>query len=576
LPNIQGENVAQHSEQLSAKLSEQILNFCSHVAGSCKMTAVCIVGDCGLGFFNNKAIVEVLLIIRDFPPRLMNYVNVFDGRNVIVVAVDNWIFERDVDRGFLGEALACRLIFPYIILTNEDYLHVQEVKLKKRLILELLENLVLDFPELSYEIQIKPAYFMYETMLSRARLYPPMIYNLSNFMQNTFKKENTEHALQSYSEALKELEKEGIISSSNDYVKISKEFAEDIEKRKSRFINLFKTAQRTLFTHLLGIFPKTLSFLSQNREIFLKLQNIAAEKSKVANQIEDSKEYLYVPTASGLVSLANMMDIEAFSRKVLSASKDAKITVEDIGGILNDVYLIRVLAEGKERRIVVKSFKDWSSFKWFPLTLWTVGTRTFAVLGRSRLERECAINQMLYSKGFNVPKILHISHNQRLVFMEHVEGESLEKAIKRIMGAKAAKGMDEDLSIISGVGEKFAQVHALGISLGDTKPENILIGKKGEIYLLDFEQASRNGDKVWDIAEFLYYAGHYISPFAGAQPAELIAKAFIEGYLKAGGSVRIVRAAGNPKYTKVFSVFTLPHIILVISNICRRAGKEAQ
>ena len=358
-------------------------------------------------------------------------------------------------------------------------------------------------------------------------------------------------------------------------MKISKEFAEDVKNRKTRFINLFKTAQRTLFTHLLGIFPTTLSLLSQNKEIFLKSQTIA-EKSKITNQTEDSKRYLYVPTASGLVSLTNMMDIETFSRKVLSASKDAKIEVEDIGGILNDVYLIRVVVKGRERRIVVKSFKDWSSFKWFPLTLWTVGTRTFAVLGRSRLERECAINQLLYSNGFSVPKILHVSHSRRLIFMEYMEGESLEKVIKRIMGAKAAKDQDENLRVISGVGENFAQVHALGISLGDTKPENILIGKKDEIYLLDFEQASRNGDKVWDIAEFLYYAGHYISPFAGTQPAEIIAKAFIEGYLKAGGSVKIVRAAGNPKYTKVFSVFTLPHIILVISNICRKAGKETK
>jgi tRNA A-37 threonylcarbamoyl transferase component Bud32 len=136
--------------------------------------------------------------------------------------------------------------------------------------------------------------------------------------------------------------------------------------------------------------------------------------------------------------------------------------------------------------------------------------------------------------------------------------------------------MDEDLSIISKVGEKFAQVHAFGISLGDAKPENILVGRGGEIYLLDFEQASRNGDKVWDIAEFLYYAGHYSSPFVGTKPAELIAKAFVEGYLKAGGSAKIVKDAGNPKYTKVFSVFTLPHIILVISNICRKAGKEAK
>jgi len=111
---------------------------------------------------------QVLLVIRGFQPRLMNYLKVFDERNIIVLAVDKGVFEMDVDRGFLGEALAGGLIFPYTPLVNEVYLHVQEVKLKKRLILELLENLILDFPELSYEIHIKPEYFMYETMLVRA------------------------------------------------------------------------------------------------------------------------------------------------------------------------------------------------------------------------------------------------------------------------------------------------------------------------------------------------------------------------------------------------------------------------
>lgn len=566
--------MTQHPKRLSEKLFKQIFSFCSHVAGSCQITAACIVGDCALGLLDAKATVEVLLVIRDFPQKLMNYVNVSDERNAVVFAVDKWIFERDVDKGFLGEALAGKLIFPYVTLMNKDYLHVQEVKLKKRLILELLENLVLDFPELSYEIRIKPEYFMYETMLSRARLYPPMIYALCNFMQEKARIENVENVLYGYLEASEELKKKGIISFSEGYVKISKEFAEDAKKRKRRFKNLFKTAQRTLFSHLLGVFPETVSILSLNREFFLKFQKTAEEKARVVTQLEDSKKYLYIPTASGLVPLAGTMDIEAFSKKVLSTSKDAKIEVEEIGGILNDVYSIKVIEEGKERRVIVKSFKDWSSFKWFPLTLWTVGTRSFAVLGRSRMEREYAINQLLHSNGFAVPKILHVNHDQRLIFMEYVEGESLEKIIKRFVESKTAEERDENLKVINMVGEKFAQVHAFNISLGDTKPENILIGKNGEICLLDFEQASRNGDKVWDLAEFLYYAGHYISPFAGTRPAELITKAFVDGYLKAGGNPKILKSAGNPKYTKVFSVFTFPHIILAISNVCRKIGKE--
>jgi tRNA A-37 threonylcarbamoyl transferase component Bud32 len=517
--------------------------------------------------------VEVLLVIRGFQPRLMNYVKVVDGRNIIVLAVDEGVFEMDVDKGFLGEALAGGLIFPYTPLLNEGYLHVQEVKLKKRLILELLENLVLDFPELSYEIHVKPEYFMYETMLVRARLFPPMIFNLLNFMRENSKKENIEKALRGYSEALKDLEKEKSVNFTNGYVTISKHFLDKTRSRKTRFINLFKPAQKTLFTSLLSIFPQIVGLLSQNREIFPKLRRVTEENSKIVHQIEDPQKYLYIPTASGLVSLANKMDIKAFAKDVLSADKDAEIGIEEIGGVLNDAYLVKIFVNGKERKIVVKRFRDWSSFKWFPLTLWTVGTRTFAVLARSRLERECAINQLLFSNGFAVPKLLYVNHAERLIFMDYVEGENLEKVIRRIMDSKSPNEMKSELNVIGKVGEKLAEVHALGIALGDTKPENFVIGKNIEVCLLDFEQALRNGDKVWDIAEFLYYAGHYISPFVGVRSAELIAKVFVEGYLKAGGNAEIVKEAGNPKYTKVFSVFTLPHIIFVISNICRKAGR---
>jgi tRNA A-37 threonylcarbamoyl transferase component Bud32 len=568
---LPGETLIQHSKYSNEKLFEQVLNFARHIAGTCEITASCMVSDCALGVSDEKATVRVLLIVRDFQPRLMNYVKTFDGRTAVVLAVDRWIFERDIDKGFLGEAIVGGLIFPYVALVNEEYLYVQEVKLKRRLILELLENLVLDFPELSYDIHIQPEYFMYEAMLSRARLFPPMIYSLFNFLKRDSKDESIENILNGYLKALEQLEKENIVDFSDGYVKISQEFAEDIRSGRRRFINLFRTAQRAMFTYLLNAFPNTLSLISQNRETFLKFQRVTEEKARIVNQIEDSRKYLFIPTAAGLVPLANMMGIEAFSRKILSTSGNSKVEIKEIGGILNDVYLIKTLADGEERRVVVKCFKDWSSFKWFPLTLWTVGTRTFAVLGRSRLEKECAINQLLHSKGFAVPKILHVNHNERLIFMEYVEGESLEKCIKRIAEAKTTDAMQNDLGTISDVGERFAQVHALDIALGDTKPENILVEKNGQICLMDFEQASRNGDKVWDIAEFLYYAGHYISPFAGNQSAEFIAKAFIQGYLKAGGSVQTVKKAGNPKYTKVFSVFTSPHTMLVVSGICRKA-----
>ena len=91
-----------------------------------------------------------MLIIHNFQPRIMRYLKTVNNKTIFVFAVDQWIFERDIDRGFLGEAIASKLIFPYLALYGNDYLHEKEVALKKRLILELLENLVVNFPELAH------------------------------------------------------------------------------------------------------------------------------------------------------------------------------------------------------------------------------------------------------------------------------------------------------------------------------------------------------------------------------------------------------------------------------------------
>ena len=268
--------------------------------------------------------------------------------------------------------------------------------------------------------------------------------------------------------------------------------------------------------------------------------------------------------------MADRLDIEAFTRKMLLNGEKAKIEFEPVGGVLNDVYLIKAYPNGVEKKVFVKRFKDWSGFKWFPLSLWSFGARTFAVLGRSRLEKECAISEFLRCEGINVPKILHVSHNERLVFMEYVEGENLSSAIKRIATATGREKAEKDLAKIERVGEVFAQVHSLNVTLGDTKPENVIVDPNGKIYLLDFEQASHDGDKAWDVAVFLYYSGHYLQPLYSNGKAESITRAFVNGYLKGGADINTVKKAGNSKYTRIFSVFTMPSIILAMSNVCKK------
>ena len=154
--------------------------------------------------------------------------------------------------------------------------------------------------------------------------------------------------------------------------------------------------------------------------------------------------------------------------------------------------------------------------------------------------------------------------------MEFIDGENLSEAIKRIATSTDPLTIQTVLSTVVRVGELFAKVHSYNVTLGDTKPDNVLIKQDGTLFLIDFEQATKEGDKAWDVAVFLYYSGHYLEPFYSNSKAESVAKAFIEGYLKGGGNVFNVSKAGAPKYTRVFSIFTIPPAIRTISDICKK------
>ena len=558
-------------------LHRQILDFCRHVAGSIDITAVSLFEYCSGEAAHAKNAIEVILILRDFPQRVMSYVKVLAGRTIVVLAVDQWIFERDIERGFLGEASATTLLLPYTSLIGEDYLHVQEVKLKRRLVLELLENLTLSFPELLSQIHIQPEYFMYEVLLKRVRVFPPFAECVSSFMRETERgKEKGNPTLDGYIEALRQLEKEMKVQFSGGYVLVPRKLVSEDKRPRIWLANISKNAPRTLFTSIFKVFPQLLNLFSQTAEAFPKLQTFEQWKKSIdANRaFVDPQKYVFVPTSKGLVSLADRISVEAFVRQNLLRGKKGQIKLEAIGGVLNDVYLIKVEAGEEKQRVVVKRFKDWSGFKWFPLNLWSLGTLKFAVLGKSRLERESATSELLRNEGFNVPKILHISNGERLVFMEYLEGENLANATKRIASSKNSNLSAEDKETFTRVGEIIAKVHLLGVTLGDTKPENVILGKEGKIHLLDFEQASHGGDKSWDVAEFLYYSGHYLQPFRSNTKAEEIASAFITGYVRAGGSVNHVKNAASPKYTRVFSLFTPPSVLVAMAETCKKA--EAQ
>jgi tRNA A-37 threonylcarbamoyl transferase component Bud32 len=306
-----------------------------------------------------------------------------------------------------------------------------------------------------------------------------------------------------------------------------------------------------------------------DREIFLKTQPMVKTEELIF-QLEDPMKHILIQTSLGLVNLADKITFSEYIKKAVQG-KIFDMKSEELGGVLNSVHLLTFQSNNKEQKVVLKKFKDWSGFKWFPLALWSFGTKDFAVLGRSRMEKEYEVNQFLNTHGFPVPKILYVSLQECLILKDYVEGENFVEIIKQILSAK--KVSSDKAFLLRDIGRKIAEVHKLGVVLGDCKPDNIIIAKNGKPYFVDLEQATRNGNKAWDIAVFLFFSGHYVSPLSSAKVVASIAEEFIKGYLEGGGKKETIKETKSVRYTRVFSIFTPPHVIYTISNVCKEMGE---
>ena len=543
----------------------EILNICREAASPYDIVAASIHDSHLCGYTMKKNDVEVLLVLNSPKLTLKHHTKSQEDATISLLLVDQKTFEKDVERDWLGGLLVENMLVPYEPLVDGDFLWNQEVKTKKRIITEIVANLVLEYPEMSHELLIKPEYFMFEAMARKASLYPPISYRFLKTFGGDLGEKNRESVMKGFRVALKAVAEEELITLSDGYVKITGRYVDTIQRKKLRVLNLLRVVRNSILRHSFEVFPKMMHSLIEDYWKYVKhfVEGKSSEKIPLP-ELEDPKGHIFIPTSSGPVSLSDKMPIDDFVKRSVPDGPDLEVDMERLGGVLNAVYVLRLHRE-REEKVIVKVFKDWYGWKWFPLALWALGTRGFAILGKSRLEREYAINRFLFSQGFNVPRIVYVSPKERLIFQEYVEGNSLTEVIKQICSSEEER---TDLAgAIKRVGKEIAKVHESGVALGDCKPENIIIARDGRIYFVDLEQAERGGDQAWDIAELLYYSGHYasISPVGAART---IARGFIGGYLEAGGRIENIRKARSPRYVKVFSFFTPPHILAVIYAAC--------
>lgn len=110
-----------------------------------------------------------------------------------------------------------------------------------------------------------------------------------------------------------------------------------------------------------------------------------------------------------------------------------------------------------------------------------------------------------------IPKVhdVGVAPGERIwMVMDRVEGETLKARVRR----EGRLGTDEVLSVVRGVLEALVAVHSAGLVHRDVKPDNIMLGPEGEVWLLDLGIARLAVDDDPAAERIVLGTPQYLSP----------------------------------------------------------------
>jgi tRNA A-37 threonylcarbamoyl transferase component Bud32/predicted nucleotidyltransferase len=535
-----------------------ILDACSRVAGKDHIEAICLYGSRVSGYAREDSDYDVLLILSEYANGVKYSYEKVDDNQLALLIVDKKALELDAEKGSFGDFIAGRLISPYTPILNTEYLEDIEVKIKKRFAEEDLEDLVIEYEELARDLVIKLEYLVLARMRKRSRGYPPLRYSYINMLREGLRDKNMTAILKGYKRAVKELATSKFIRVEGEAIRFENEYVDIIlsSKTYNKVVNLVDFSRRALS-----------AYITHGKAGRVKLDVFAMElTSKIKRElqttfkrqrIEDPKNFLFLKTDKGLVCLNEESTIVELVQKLRN---EKNVDVHPLSSSLNEVYSITL----DDEKLVVKKFTNWYTFKWFMLNIAAYGTKVFSLSGKARLANEYGINRLLAENNILVPEIVAISIKDRVLVERYIEGASALDFLEEAFSVEELTDQQKGLAIE--LGKIIATIHSLHVVIGDCKPENFIIGKNGQIYVLDLEQGERKGDPTWDVAEFLYFSGHFGSKFTNGLRDFVLN--FVEGYCQIGDRTILRRAAGF-RYSRVFLGWTHLPIIQAIASILK-------
>ncbi|MGQ9718438.1 MAG: hypothetical protein ACUVWK_01080 [Nitrososphaerales archaeon] len=519
-----------------------------------EVLAISAYGSRIAGYAREDSDYDIIVALPKYRPRI-KYRYIRGGLDLAALIVDGKSLMKDAEEASLGEFVAGRLLNVYEALLGNEFIGEVERKLKNRVTLEIIDEIVLGYGNMSTNFIIPVKYLLFEKLKKRAALYSPALYSYAKTYGGEHGEENLTVALGGFFESLKEMERQGWVSLNDDSFRIKDDY---LKSKKFGSVRLaLSYTKRGVVSYAVHGYAGRVGPDVIKKEIISKISR-SREVGTIPKEMERPKSFWRID--EGLL----IVDGGGWLQQVLGhlgLSEDARI-IRRAQEEPYEALKVYTLEDDKNKvTIAIKNFKDIRSLKWAFLNLWALPTKWFEMSPLTRLGREYVATRKLREFGLNTPQIISLVLNERMMISRFIEGISLGKIVKDVMDRRSV-----DSSPISIYGESIAHAHRHDYSLGDTKPSNAIVSD-GKLFLTDLEQSTEHGDPAWDIALFVYYANKLTMNVDGART---VTRTFLEGYLKSG-DVSIVENALNPDYVAPFQAIIAPNVLRIVRNEMNKA-----
>jgi tRNA A-37 threonylcarbamoyl transferase component Bud32/predicted nucleotidyltransferase len=538
--------------QIDQKTRKNLLNLANELSDDKELVAAVMYGSQIAGYAEKDSDYDLLVIINEYSPRI-KYKYVSRGLDVSALIVDRKAFINDAEKASFGEFASGRLLNVFYSIYGSEFIKDVENILKRRVLLETLYEITSDLGEFSKEIIIPVEYFLFNKLKKRAAIYPPVLYSYSKTYNGKIGVKNTRLSCNGFLKAISEMEKDGLITYKNRTVQIK-----DISSKRW-IASISKVAQftrRGLTQYAVHGYAGRVGFNTIGKEIRSKISR--TRKGYEVPEIIKNPRSLW-KLQEGLLIIEGDKWLEVLQDH-LRIKNYKGISKKGKGEIYAVSKIYSIKNGDKDIRFMVKRFSDIKAFKWVFLNMWALMSKRFDMSPLSRLYREYSSIMNLRQQGMNLPRIIAIVLDQRILITEYIDGLDISQILSDF-----PEGEVETMKIINMYGSELGKVHRAGYTLGDTKPSNAVYFN-GEIYLVDLEQAAPNNEKGWDIAEFIYYSSKLT---LDVNLAKQLVKEFLKGYLMFGEKSSIKESL-KIKYLAPFQ----PILAINVVRAVRREMKD--